>query len=69
MAESRVEIGFDGGLIISAKLSDEEWAKLAAALDAGSGFAEFTAEDSTHHVDVTKVCYVRREAHVGRVGF
>jgi hypothetical protein len=69
MAESRVEIGFDGGLIISAKLADEEWAKLEAALSAGSGIVAFTGEDTGHHVDVSKVCYVRREIRVGRVGF
>ncbi len=69
MAESRVEIGFDGGLIISAKVPDQEWAKLEAALAAGTGIVEFAAEDTNHHVDVSKVCYVRREMHVGKVGF
>jgi hypothetical protein len=69
MAESRVEIGFDGGLIISAKVPDEEWAKLEAALSGGGGMVTFRAEDTDHHVDIAKVCYVRREAHVGRVGF
>jgi hypothetical protein len=65
MAESRVEIGFDGGLIISAKVPDEEWSKLQAGLAA----VEFAAEGTSHHVDVSKVCYVRREMHVGKVGF
>jgi hypothetical protein len=69
MAESRVEIGFDGGLIISAKVPDQEWSKLEAALAAGSGIIEFAAEGTSHHVDVSKVCYVRREMHVGKVGF
>jgi len=69
MAESRVEIGFDGGLIISAKVPDEEWTKLEAALSGGGGKVAFTAEDISYHVDVSKVCYVRRETHVGRVGF
>ena len=69
MTESRVEIGFDGGLIISAKLPDLEWGRLETALAAGTGFVEFTAEDTGHHVDVSKICYVRREMHVGKVGF
>ena len=69
MSESRVEIGFDGGLIISAKLSDDEWGKLESALASGGGFVEFAGEDIAHHVDVSKVCYVRREANVSRVGF
>ena len=25
--------------------------------------------DTDHHVDISKICYVRREARVGRVGF
>jgi hypothetical protein len=69
MAESRVEIGFDGGLIISAKLPDDEWRKLESALAGGGGMVSFRAEDTEHHIDVAKICYVRREAHVGRVGF
>jgi hypothetical protein len=66
--ESRVEIGFDGGLIISAKLPESEWAKLEAALS-GGGKVSFEAEDTSYSVDVSKICYVRRETHVGRVGF
>jgi hypothetical protein len=50
-------------------VSDEEWAKLEAALSGGGGMVTFRAEDTDHHVDIAKVCYVRREAHVGRVGF
>jgi hypothetical protein len=69
MAESRVEIGFEGGLIISAKLPEEEWKRLEDALQSGSGVVSFTGDGVAHHVDVSKVCYVRREAHVGRVGF
>jgi hypothetical protein len=69
MTESRVEIGFDGGLIISAKLPDLEWGRLETALAAGAGIVEFTSEDTGHHVDVSKICYVRREMHVGKVGF
>jgi hypothetical protein len=69
MADSRVEIGFEGGLIISAKLAEEEWARLEQKLQEGSGMVAFTGEDVAHHVDVSKICYVRRETHVGRVGF
>lgn len=72
MAEdlSRVELGFDSGLIVITKLEGGEWAKLEAALDAGTGVVRLEAPDSTsYHVDVSKVGYVKREAHVGRVGF
>ena len=52
----------------SAKVPDAEWAKVESALAAGSGMVSFNAEDTDHHVDISKICYVRREAHVSRVG-
>jgi hypothetical protein len=72
MAEdlSRVELGFDSGLIVITRLDGGEWAKLEAALDAGTGVVKLAApDDTTYYVDVSKVGYVKREAHVGRVGF
>jgi hypothetical protein len=52
------------------KLDGGEWAKLEAALDAGKGVVKISAPDATtYHVDVSKVGYVKHEAHVGRVGF
>ncbi len=65
----RIEIGFDGGLIASMKLTGDRWAALETALKAGSGTVELEADDATYFVDVAKVSYVRRESHVGRVGF
>jgi len=67
---ARVEIGFDGGLIVITKIAAKEWAGLEAALKAGKGVVTFAGDDdATYHVDVTKVSYVKHEAHVGRVGF
>jgi hypothetical protein len=52
------------------KLERGEWAKLEAALEAGKGVVKLAGPDDTsYHVDVSKVGYVKREAHVGRVGF
>jgi hypothetical protein len=67
---SRVEIGFDGGLIVITKIAAKEWAGLEATLKSGKGVATFSGdENSTYHVDVSKISYVKHEAHVGRVGF
>jgi len=67
---SRVELGFDSGLIVITKLEGGEWAKLEAALGAGTGVVKIAAPDATtYHVDVSKIGYVKHEAHVGRVGF
>jgi hypothetical protein len=68
--KSRIEIGFDGGLIVVTKLTPTEWQKLEAALGKGSGSVQLDGEDDTaYYVDVSKVSYIKRELHVGRVGF
>jgi hypothetical protein len=72
MAEdvTRVEIGFDGGLIVITKIAPKEWAALESALQSGSGVVQFNGDDaSTYHVDVSKISYVKHETHLGRVGF
>ncbi|HYX87201.1 MAG TPA: hypothetical protein VE777_19705 [Gaiellales bacterium] len=72
MAEdvSRIELGFDSGLIVITKVEAAEWAKLQTALGKGSGVVEIAGpDDTTYHVDVAKVSYVKHEAHVGKVGF
>ncbi|HEY3764232.1 MAG TPA: hypothetical protein VGL44_03665 [Gaiellales bacterium] len=66
----RVEIGFDGGLIVITKIAAKEWTALESALQSGSGVVQFAGDDdATYHVDVSKISYVKHETHVGRVGF
>ena len=67
---SRIELGFDGGLIVITKVEQGEWAKLEKALTSGSGIVQLAGADETsYYVDVSKLSYVKHEAHVGRVGF
>ena len=67
---TRVEIGFDGGLIVITKIAAKEWDALQTTLQAGKGVAQFSGDDnSTYLVDVSKISYVKHETHVGRVGF
>jgi hypothetical protein len=67
---TRVEIGFDGGLIVITKIAAKEWDALEGALQSGSGVVRFSGDDDAiYHVDVSKISYVKHEAHVGRVGF
>jgi hypothetical protein len=67
---SRVEIGFDGGLIVITKIAAKEWAGVEAALKSGKGVVTFAGdENATYHIDVSKISYVKHETHVGRVGF
>ena len=71
MAETdvRVEIGFEGGLILSLKLTQVEWAKLETALESGDDRVALSGEESTTHVVLSRICYVKHESHVGRIGF
>jgi hypothetical protein len=68
-ADRRVEIGFDGGLILSMRLPTGEWAIFETALQEGQGMVTLRGDESTYHVDVSKVCYVKHETHSARVGF
>ncbi len=67
--ETRIEIGFQGGLILSLKLAPSEWAKLEAGLAAGDDRVAVEGEDATTHIQLGKICYVKHEPYVGRIGF
>ncbi len=68
--EMRVEIGFEGGVVVSMRLPADEWAKLEGALGGdAAGLVAVTAGDVTYHVDPRRICYLRHEQSVGRVGF
>ena len=68
-ADHRIEIGFEGGLILALKVTAEEAQRLEAAVGSGSGRVELTGEDATYVVDVAKACYVKHETHIGKIGF
>jgi hypothetical protein len=69
-ADHRVEIGFEGGLILAIKLSGEQAAALEAAVGGGgSGRVELSNEEAAYVVDAGKICYVKHESHVGKIGF
>lgn len=71
MAEQRlkIEIGFDGGQVIPARLNEQALKDLRAALDAGSGWLDLETEDSTIALDLARVLFVRIAAAEQRVGF
>jgi hypothetical protein len=68
-ADHRVEIGFEGGLILAIKLTDEQAATLKAAVGGGAGRVELSGEEAEFVVDAGKICYVKHESHVGKIGF
>lgn len=69
MAEAqRVEIGFEGGQVISARLSDEDLKDLRQRLEQG-GWHDLHTEEGTIALYLGKVAFVRIESGAHRVGF
>ena len=67
--EVRVELGFDGGLIVLMRLAGGEWDKLRSQLEQGSGSVMVAYDEGTCYVDVSKVSYTKCEQHGSKVGF
>ncbi|MGN6664599.1 MAG: hypothetical protein ACTHK6_10415 [Solirubrobacterales bacterium] len=69
MAEAqRVEIGFEGGQVISTRLSDEDLRDLRQRLEQG-GWHDLHTEEGTIALYLGKVAFVRVESGEHRVGF
>jgi len=64
----RVEIGFEGGQVISARLAEGDLKDFRKQLEKG-GWHDLHTEDGTIAVYLGKVAFVRVEASAGRVGF
>jgi hypothetical protein len=69
MAEAqRVEIGFEGGQVISTRLSDDDLKDLRKQLDKG-GWHDLHTEEGTIALYLGKVAFVRVDSGEHRVGF
>jgi hypothetical protein len=67
----RVEIGFDGGQVMSAHVQTSVADELEQSLDSGgsSGTVQIEAEDGRYTIPLTRIVYVKRYSREGRVGF
>jgi hypothetical protein len=67
----RIEIGFDGGQIMSALVTPETADELEASLKTGgsAGSVVLDAEDGRYTVPLARVVYLKRFAREGRLGF
>jgi hypothetical protein len=66
----RVEIGFDGGQVMSAYVETATADELERSLgDGGSGALQLEAEDGRYTVALARIVYVKRFSREGRVGF
>jgi hypothetical protein len=69
MAEAqRVEIGFEGGQVVSTRLGDEDLKDLRAKLEQG-GWHDLHTEDGTIALHLGKVQFLRIDSGESRVGF
>jgi hypothetical protein len=64
----RVEIGFEGGQVISTRLSDEDLKDLRSRLEQG-GWYDLHTEDGVIALYLGKVAFVRVNSGEHRVGF
>jgi hypothetical protein len=64
----RVEIGFEGGQVVSARLADEDLKDLRVQLEKG-GWHDLHTEDGVISLYLGKVAFIRIESGDHRVGF
>jgi isopenicillin N synthase-like dioxygenase len=64
----RVEIGFEGGQVVSVRLSDDELKDLRAQVEKG-GWYDVRTEDGVLAVYLGKVAFLRIDSGEHRVGF
>jgi hypothetical protein len=71
MTARRAAIGFQGGQVLSLRLSEENLTDLRKALadGAGGGWREVEAIDGAVVLDLAQVVYLRVESDEHRVGF
>jgi hypothetical protein len=66
----RIEIGFDGGQVMSAYVEPGAADELEQSLGSGGiGAFQIEAEDGRYTVTLPRIVYVKRFSREGRVGF
>ncbi|MDE3070752.1 MAG: hypothetical protein KGJ43_08505 [Acidobacteriota bacterium] len=67
----QVSIGFGGGQVVTARVTEEQLQALLSALagTAGGGWHELSTEDGSLRLDIAQVAYVRTDSDEHRVGF
>ena len=69
MAEAqRVEIGFEGGQVVSTRLADDDLKDLRKQLEKG-GWHDLHTEDGVISLYLGKVAFIRIASNEHRVGF
>ena len=65
----KVEIGFNGGQILSLRLTDDQLAGLRQAVRNGSGWHDLETEEGAVSLELGKVVFVRGAGGPHAIGF
>jgi hypothetical protein len=65
----RVEIGFDGGQVVSVRLGEDGFKELRGAVEEATGWFDLRTEEGTFALDLRKVVFVRGAGGSHSIGF
>ena len=66
---NRVEIGFDGGQVVTIRVGNEQLAQLRQGAERGEGWHDIETEDGIVALDLSKVVFVRIAGAPHTIGF
>jgi hypothetical protein len=67
--ETRVEIGFGIGQVLSVKLAQEELADLRKAVEGGSGWHDVRTQEGSVALNLATVTFIRVDDGAHSIGF
>jgi hypothetical protein len=65
----RVDIGFQGGSVISLRVQQDNYTALRQAMGGSERWHELESEDAAVTLDLSQIIYVRLDTERDRVGF
>ena len=65
----RIEIGFNGGQVVSARLDEAGLTELRNAVERGDGWHDLETEEGNFALDLGKVVFVRTAGGSHSIGF
>ena len=65
----RIEVGFDGGQVVSVRLDEDGMSKLREQVERGDGWYDLDTEEGTFSLDLGKVAFVRGAGGSHSIGF
>lgn len=67
----RIDLGFDGGQVLSARVEQDDYESIQKALSKGDSDRWYTlkAQEAEIAIDLSKVVYLRVDKEESRVGF